>query len=87
MHVGGIFCGLAKAFDYINHGILFTKLHSNGIQGIAAEWFRFYLTDRKQKVEIKSPPPPKKKSQAGNTKTWSFQRVNSRALACHNIHK
>jgi hypothetical protein len=31
-----------------------TKLHFYGIQGIAEKWFRSCLTDRKQKVEIKS---------------------------------
>jgi hypothetical protein len=54
MHVGGIFCDLAKAFDCVSHEILLSKLHLYGIQGIAAEWFRSYLADIKQKVEIKS---------------------------------
>jgi hypothetical protein len=30
-------------------------LHFYGIQGITIDWFRSYLTNRKQKVEIKSP--------------------------------
>jgi hypothetical protein len=30
------------------------RLHFYGIQRIAAEWFRSYLTDRKQKVKIRS---------------------------------
>jgi hypothetical protein len=34
---------------------LLTKLHFYGIQEITIDWFRSYLTDRKQKVEIKSP--------------------------------
>jgi hypothetical protein len=55
MHAGGIFCDLAKAFDCVNHEMLLTKLHFYGIQGIAAKWFRSYLTDRKQKVEVESP--------------------------------
>jgi len=55
LHVGGIFCDLPKAFDCVNHKILLTKLHFYGIQGITMDWFRSYLTNRKQKVEIKSP--------------------------------
>jgi hypothetical protein len=54
-NVGGIFCDLAKAFDCVNHEILITKLHFFGIQGAMASWFRSYLTNRKQKIEIKSP--------------------------------
>jgi hypothetical protein len=54
MHVGRIFCDLLKAFGFVIHEIFVTKLHSFGIQGTAAKWFRSYLTDRKQMVELKS---------------------------------
>jgi len=55
LYVGRIFCDLSKVFDCVNQEILLTKLHFYGIQGISIEWFRSYLTNRKQKVEIKSP--------------------------------
>jgi hypothetical protein len=55
MHVGGIFCDLAKAFDCVNYEMLLSKLHYFGIQGSMANWFRSYLIERKQKIEIKSP--------------------------------
>ena len=54
IHVGGIFCDLTKAFDCVDHEILLSKLHFYGIQGVMADWFRSYLTNRQQKVEIKS---------------------------------
>jgi hypothetical protein len=54
MHAGGIFYDLAKAFDCVNHESLLTKIQFHGTQGTAANWLRSYLTDRRQKVEIKS---------------------------------
>jgi hypothetical protein len=54
MHVGGVFFDTAKAFDCVNHEILLAKLHYYGIQGTVANWFRSCLTNRKQKIEIKS---------------------------------
>jgi hypothetical protein len=33
MHVDGIFCDVAKAFDCLNHEIVLTKFHFFGIQG------------------------------------------------------
>jgi hypothetical protein len=54
MHVGGIFCDLAKASDCVSHEILLSKLHFYGVHGIVAEWFRSYVEDRKQKVKIRS---------------------------------
>ena len=43
-----IFLDLAKAFDSINHPILLEKLKFYGIRNSSYEWFKNYLTDRKQ---------------------------------------
>jgi len=50
MHVGGIFCNLVKALDCVNHEILLVKSHFYGIWGVSEDGFRFYLTNRRQKV-------------------------------------
>jgi hypothetical protein len=55
MHVGGIFCDLANAFDCVNHDILLSKLNCYGIKGKVGQWFKSYLNGRKQRVEIESP--------------------------------
>ena len=47
----GIFLDLSEAFDTIDHNILFTKFYHSGIRGINHDWFRSYLTNRKQVTE------------------------------------
>ena len=49
-----VFLDLLKAFDSIDHKILLKKLRSLGTSSDATEWFRSYLIDRSQSVEIGS---------------------------------
>ena len=43
---------LSKAVDLVDHNILLNKLCAYGICGLALKWFRSYLSNRKQFVEI-----------------------------------
>ena len=42
----------SKAFDTVNHRILFSKLNKYGVRGIALAWFSDYLNSRQQYVKI-----------------------------------
>ena len=51
-HTIAIFCDLRKAFDTVDHQILLKQLSNLGVRGIELEWFRNYLSNRKQFVSI-----------------------------------
>jgi hypothetical protein len=48
----GIFLDIKKAFDVVPHDLLLQKLNRMGVRNRALDWFRSYLSDRSQCVEI-----------------------------------
>jgi len=57
----GVFFDLKKAFDVCSHDILLMKLERMGIRGTALEWFRSYLSNRNQFVDIDGSHSKKRK--------------------------
>ena len=43
-----LYLDFSEAVDTVNHNILYSKLHHYSIRGVFLDWFRSYLTNRKQ---------------------------------------
>ena len=50
--VGAVFMDLSKAFDYIPHNLLISKMHTYGFSIDSIKIFFSYLKGRKQNVKI-----------------------------------
>ena len=50
----GIFLDLSKAFDTLEHNVVYLKLEKYGLRGTCLEWFKSYLSDRSLLVSCKS---------------------------------
>ena len=48
----GVFLDFKKAFDTVNHKILLVKLFIYGIRGNILKWFKSYLNQRQQYVNL-----------------------------------
>jgi hypothetical protein len=48
--IGGIFCDIEEAFDFVNHNILLSKLEFYGITDNNYKLYKSYLTNRYQRT-------------------------------------
>ena len=60
-----IFFDISKAFDRVWHDGLLCKLNCIGIKGHLFDWFKSYLTNRKQRVVIQGSSSSFLDTQAG----------------------
>ena len=60
------FCDVSKAFDTLNHEILTSKLKHYGIAGLAGKLTTSYLSNRFQRVRIRS------SLNANSTSRWAL---------------
>ena len=52
MLIGAVFYKIAKCFDCMNHSLLFRKMSKHGFRGTEQTWFKSYLNNRQQKVNL-----------------------------------
>ena len=52
VYCAGVFIDLKKAFDTVDHFLLVKKLNVYGIRGMANDWVKNYLNNKKQYVMV-----------------------------------
>ena len=91
----GVFVDLQKAFDTVDHDILLYKLNHYGIRGVENNWFKSYLSNRKQFVSVNGAKSDEKIVQHGVPQgsvlgpllfLLYINDLNRALKYCHTIH-
>ena len=53
-----VYLDFSKSLDTVNRNILMSKLVHYGIRGVMQNWFKSYLSNKKQLISVKTPVPP-----------------------------
>ena len=69
LYTVAMFLDLSKAFDTLEHTVLIKKLDKYGIRGVAKEWFKDYLTNRKVRTKCSI-------SSSGKTEYSDYRELN-----------
>jgi hypothetical protein len=85
--VGGLFCDLHKAFDYVNHDKLLTKMEFYGISSMANKLMRSYLENRYQRISMKDSRFNKVYSKWEHCKTWSATGLGIGPITISHLYK
>ena len=81
----GVFIDLSKAFDTVDHNILLKKLEIYGISDTHLQWFRNYLSNRKQYIQFDGWQKTNYKTVKCGVPQWSILRPLLFLLYINNI--
>ena len=76
-----IYLDLSKAFDTLDHTILLSKLHYYGISNLELNFFKNYLFNRHQYVQMGSTKSTLKKH-----KNWCLTRIDTRTFTVYYLY-
>ena len=80
-----VFLDMSKAFDRVDHEGLLVKLEMLGIEGPLLQWFRSYLSGRKQRAVINGQYSSWQSINAGVAQAW--RQIRSFWLRTHRYLK
>ena len=82
LFTGVVFLDLKKAFHTVDHAILLRKLYKYSFSVNSIDWFKSYLTGRKQLINVNGV-----KVELERSPVWRPTGVYPGSVTFHSIHK